>query len=92
MAERVQATEAARRFSDLVNRVRYGGESFVIVRNGEEVCKLVPTETKVSLKDLVEIVQAHKVDSEFSTDLAEIQSDQPSMPGDPWDSSSTPAF
>ena len=35
-------TEAARRFSDLVNRVYYRGESATLVRNGVAVARLVP--------------------------------------------------
>lgn len=40
--ERVTATEAARRFSDLLNRVRYQGASFEIARGKEIVARIVP--------------------------------------------------
>ena len=40
--ERVSATEAARRFSDLLNRVRYQGASFEIARGKEIVARIVP--------------------------------------------------
>lgn len=53
---------------------------------------MVPAETLVNLLDLFRTVQAHKVDAQFAADLTAIQSDQPSLPEDPWDSSSTPAF
>jgi prevent-host-death family protein len=35
-------TEAARGFSDLVNRVRYRGETAVLTKNGQPVARLVP--------------------------------------------------
>ncbi len=40
MTHSITATVAARQFSDLLNRVRYRDETFVIVRNGEEVAQL----------------------------------------------------
>lgn len=86
MAERINATEAARRFSDLVNRTRYRGESFIVVRNGEEVCRMLPPDPKVTLKDLLRIVQAGKPDPQFAAELAQLQSEQPPLPGSPWDS------
>jgi prevent-host-death family protein len=36
-------TDAARGFSDLVNRVRYRGESATLTKNGIPVARLVPT-------------------------------------------------
>jgi prevent-host-death family protein len=41
---RLSVTEAARNFSDLVNRVLYKGESVVLIRNGVQVARLVPPE------------------------------------------------
>lgn len=39
---RLSATEAARAFSDILNRTRYQGTSFVIERGGEAVARIVP--------------------------------------------------
>lgn len=36
----ISATEAARSFSELLDRVCYRGESFVIERGGEAVCEM----------------------------------------------------
>jgi antitoxin (DNA-binding transcriptional repressor) of toxin-antitoxin stability system len=36
----ISATEAARSFSELLDRVCYSGETFVIERGGEPVCKM----------------------------------------------------
>jgi len=38
----ISATEAARSFSELLDRVCYRGETFVIERGGEPVCEMSP--------------------------------------------------
>jgi prevent-host-death family protein len=42
MATRITATELARNLSDILNRVRYRGESFSVVKNGELVAEIKP--------------------------------------------------
>ena len=43
MAHRtISVTDAARSFSDLVNRVFYTGESATLVRNGVPVARMIP--------------------------------------------------
>jgi len=42
----ISATEAARHFSDLISRVGYKGESFVIERGGKPMCILSPVTTR----------------------------------------------
>jgi len=45
----ITATELARHLSDILNRVRYKGESFRVERNGEVVAEIRPARaTKVS--------------------------------------------
>src|SRR5450756_1030612 len=41
MSTRVSATEAVRTFSDLLTRIRYRGEEFVIERGGEPQCRMM---------------------------------------------------
>ena len=80
MSQRVTATEAARNFSDLLNRVRYAGESFVIVRGGEEIGQLVPPEPSrlLTLRGLLDILASEGTpDPEFADDLEAIQKEQP---------------
>ncbi|MGC8549344.1 MAG: type II toxin-antitoxin system prevent-host-death family antitoxin [Acidobacteriaceae bacterium] len=38
----ISVTDAARKFSDCLNRVHYQDVSFVLVRNGEPVARIVP--------------------------------------------------
>jgi prevent-host-death family protein len=42
------AADLARRLSDILNRVRYRGERFVVERNGEPVAVLVPLGSEVA--------------------------------------------
>jgi prevent-host-death family protein len=40
----ISVTQAARRFADCINRVRYQGTSFVLHKNGVPVARIVPIE------------------------------------------------
>jgi prevent-host-death family protein len=42
---RLSATEVARRFSDVVNRVRYQNEVVIVERGKEPVCEIGPVES-----------------------------------------------
>ena len=87
MSKVVTATEAARSFSDLLNRVRYRGESFVIRRGSEEVGRLVPPAPGrgTTLRALAEeLRQLGSPDEAFADDLEAVSRAQPSVPEDPW--------
>jgi prevent-host-death family protein len=43
----ISVTDAARNFADCVNRVRYQNMSFVLLKNGTPVARLVPEKKKV---------------------------------------------
>lgn len=91
MDSRISSTRAAREFSDLLNRVKYRGEHFVIERGGEPVADLVPHEaprSPLTLAGFFELLKsAPKPDPDFWTDLEDIRANQPPMPEDPWESS-----
>jgi antitoxin (DNA-binding transcriptional repressor) of toxin-antitoxin stability system len=42
----ISVTEAARNFADCVNRVHYQNVTFVLLKNGSPVARLVPNEEK----------------------------------------------
>lgn len=42
MKSRISATDAVRSFSELMNRVRYRGESFIVERGGKPICEIQP--------------------------------------------------
>lgn len=89
MSSTITATEAARRFSDLLNRVRYRGESFLITRGGEEVAKLAAASTRptVSLRELVIRLREERTGNPgFAEELERIQAEQPTLSASPWDS------
>ena len=67
MRSRISATEAARSFSELMNRVRYRGESFVIERNGKPICEILPvTPAKFSGAELANLLRSlPKPDEEY---------------------------
>ena len=87
MSFTITATEAARSFSDLLNRVRYRGETFRILRSGEDVAELraVSKGSGISLRELVDQLQEHETkDADFADDLEKIQAEQPKLSEGPW--------
>jgi prevent-host-death family protein len=59
MKSEISATEAARRFSEVVNRVRYRNETFVVKRGGEPVCEIVPVRAAAFTgRELVELLRS----------------------------------
>lgn len=86
MESKITATEAARHFSDVLNRVRYRGETFVVERAGEPICRIVPAGThRNTVRDLVEFFRgAPHVDDEYLGLVESLTKNQPPMPKSPW--------
>ena len=86
-ARRVSATEAVRRFSDLLNRIRYRGETFVIERGGQTICELRPAApTLFTGADLAALLRSlPPVDEGYLATVEEITRDQPQLPESPWE-------
>lgn len=80
---RVTATEAGRQLSELLNQVRYRGESFLITRNGEDIGCLSPVPGKITLGELNESIRSFRVEGGFAEDLEQIQHEQ-GLAEDPW--------
>jgi antitoxin (DNA-binding transcriptional repressor) of toxin-antitoxin stability system len=58
----ISVTEAARNFADCVNRVRYQNMTFVLLKNGLPIARLVPNEEKASRgRDLAEALDGVKL-------------------------------
>lgn len=58
----ISVTEAARNFAECVNRARYQNVTFVLLKNGSPVARLVPAGDKVlSNRELAEILRKHKL-------------------------------
>lgn len=80
MQTEITATQLARGLADVLNRVRYRGESFVIVRNGEPVARLEPAGTikPTTWEEFVRRVSdLVPVGEGFADDLEEVQRSQP---------------
>jgi antitoxin (DNA-binding transcriptional repressor) of toxin-antitoxin stability system len=87
MSQEISATEAARNFSEILNRVRYRGETFDIVRGGEVVATLgTAARRRATASALIAALDAvgDLEDLEFASDLEQIQREQPTLPDDPW--------
>ena len=86
MEYRITATELARRVGDVLGRVRYRGDSFVVERNGEAVARVLPVagSSPTSLDEaLAAWRSAGEPEPEFATDLERVgMLDRP--PQDPW--------
>jgi antitoxin (DNA-binding transcriptional repressor) of toxin-antitoxin stability system len=53
----ISVTEAARNFADCVNRAHYQNITFVLLKNGSPVARLVPDHEKVCTgRDLAEVL------------------------------------
>jgi prevent-host-death family protein len=87
MESHLSATEAARNFSDLVNRVLYRGEVFVIERGGQPVCRIVPARpASFTLRNLVQLLKTiPKPDPGYWDDIEHIHRSQPPLPEPPWE-------
>ncbi|MEE8456903.1 MAG: type II toxin-antitoxin system prevent-host-death family antitoxin [Acidimicrobiia bacterium] len=69
----VTATEAARNFSDLLDNVEHGGESYTIVRRGRAVAHLEPVDRGQG--DAAKaVLRRHRPDEDWSGDLDDVRS------------------
>jgi len=72
MPTKVSATEAVRTFSDLLNRIRYRGEEFVVERAGEPVCRMTPAAParRPSLRELASLLrEIPGADEDYASDV-----------------------
>lgn len=83
---RLTATEVARNFSDVLNRVA-GGEELEVVRNGAPVAMIVPTRKQfLSMGQLRDVLAtAPPIDVDFASDLRGLRNGM-STPEAPWPS------
>jgi antitoxin (DNA-binding transcriptional repressor) of toxin-antitoxin stability system len=90
---RISTTDLARSVGEIIARVRFRGESFIIERHGKEVARLIPP-PDASRQTLQSVAEAWREagagDEPWVRLLEEIGgADRPLE--DPWESSSTPA-
>ncbi len=84
----VAATEAAKNFGTLIDRVREAGVAYTIERGGVPVAQVSPVRTHAcTVADLVSMLQgARRLPEEFLAAVDEhvAQSNTPEVPGNPW--------
>ncbi len=92
MPTRLTVTEAVRNFSEILGRVRFRGERFVLVKGGEPVAELGPTDAAVSVRlgELSAMLEAlphlEPEDAErFAVDLQSGWNAADRIPAVPWD-------
>jgi len=84
---RVSATEAVRTFSDLLNRIRYRGEEFVVERAGEAVCRMTPVAPprRLTLRELASLLrEIPSTDPDYASDVRRAVRNQGRVPRSPW--------
>ena len=86
MELRIRATDLARKLGDVLGKVRFRGDTFVIERNGEPVARLSPwpASGEATLAEgLRAWWESGGADAEFGNDLERVnRADRP--PRDPW--------
>jgi prevent-host-death family protein len=68
----LNATEAARRFSELLDSVERRGESFLVVRRGRTVARIEPAGA-ANGKRLKEILGAAAPDTDWASELRDLR-------------------
>ena len=82
-------TDVARGFSDYLNRVAYGGESFVLIRGGRAVAELKGCGTGKKLSELPGILAnlprcSPEEGTSFKDDLRELKASVKMEKDSPW--------
>ena len=87
MQKTVSATEAVRKFSEILNSIRYRGESYTIVRGGKPIASISPVETSSrrrllgELKEMVKDIPRLGAEADrFGRDLRSILEHQLPVP------------
>ncbi len=86
MKSHISATEAARSFSELMNRVRYRGESFIVERGGKPICEILPARpAKFSGAELARLLRSlPKPDDEYLAVVEELTAKQTTVAQSGW--------
>jgi len=80
----ISATEASKRFADLLDAVEHRGETFTVVRRGRPIATVAPTR-RATLRELRAFLRKHPPDDAWATDLADLRRFIGNAPmTDPW--------
>jgi antitoxin (DNA-binding transcriptional repressor) of toxin-antitoxin stability system len=87
MVSRISLSEATARLPDLVDRVRTGGDEFVIEQGGEAMCRLAPlSPRRFTGADFIKLMATlDRPDQAFWDDVEDGVQKQGEVPPSPWD-------
>lgn len=77
------ATEAARRFSAVLDDVEHRRASFVVTRNGRRIARIEPA-APATVADVLRVLREHPVDPDWAEELRELRASLPVQERD-WD-------
>ena len=83
----MSATAAARNFSDLLNRVSYRGDTFIVERGGVAVAEIRPVGPgRFTGADLATLLSAlPPIDAAYLDAVEHAVRNQPQVPESPWE-------
>jgi len=87
-AKTISAAKAARSFSEILNRVKYRHESFVVERNREPICRIEPVgqPKRLTTDNFAEFWKSlPRPDDQFADDLEAIHNTFKELPRSAWD-------
>jgi len=89
MSIKISATEAVRKFSEILSHVQYQGESYTVIRGGKAVASILPVAQPSEgrrlgeLKDLLPAIPKLGAEAEaFEADIRAARENQPALPED----------
>ncbi len=71
--QEISATDAARRFADILDAVEHRGERFVIVRRGRAIAQLGPSALGRG-SEVKAVLRRHAPDADWRDDLESVRS------------------
>lgn len=80
--KQLSATDASRRFSEVLDDVEQSGESYVVVRHGRAVATIGPTNGGTG-KALKEVLRAGSPDDRWADEVRELREEMGPVT-DPW--------
>lgn len=81
--KQLSATDASRRFAEVLDEVERGGESFVVVRHGRAVATIGPAIGGTG-KALKEALRSNRPDDAWADEVRELRESMDPVT-DPWD-------
>jgi len=68
----ISATEASKRFADLLDAVEHRGESFTVIRRGRAIATVAPARI-TTIGALRTFLREHRPDERWEQDLADVR-------------------